>query len=304
MANVARVTQSVIEAVTLQSGTARLTQSVIEYVVGLGVICNNPPAGSIGTPYTHTFIAGSGTPPYTFTISGGSLPTGLSMDGSGNVTGTPTSAGSSTFTVTVTDSILSTASVTCSILINSRLISAPISPGGGPYILPKPCLCDVSDLAMKALMIHMDRKGEWPYPWLFGPPGAIRVTAQDVIAVPTVAAGETVGLTYTVPQGFTFALSRIVVEPFAGSVNPGDFLWSLDLNAPEAVPTFQGAPIQGLTLVDVPLGNLEFPWPLSCPEIFNPNDTIRAKFRNVNLAPGAPNLLKTILLGWIWPVNQ
>jgi hypothetical protein len=45
-----------------------------------------------------------GVPPYTWTLSSGSLPAGLSLSSSGLVTGTPSGAGSSSFGFTVTDS--------------------------------------------------------------------------------------------------------------------------------------------------------------------------------------------------------
>jgi hypothetical protein len=152
------------------------------------------------------------------------------------------------------------------------------------------------------------RKREWPYLWYKPSPSAIRVTAQDVIAVPTVIAGQQQGIAYTVDQGFMFALQALVVELLAGGAlgvaNPGDFMWSLDLNKPLGLIPFQGSPIQGFQNVDVPLGTIQIPWPLECPEIFSPNDCIRAKFTNVALpGVGAPNYFKTILLGWRWPVG-
>lgn len=45
-----------------------------------------------------------GVPPYTFSLSSGSLPTGLSLSPSGSITGTPSSNGSFTFGFTVSDS--------------------------------------------------------------------------------------------------------------------------------------------------------------------------------------------------------
>jgi uncharacterized protein (TIGR03437 family) len=62
------------------------------------------PNGIVGSPYPSQLItAAGGTGPYTFQATG-TLPAGLSLDTSGQITGTPTAAGSSSFTVTVTDS--------------------------------------------------------------------------------------------------------------------------------------------------------------------------------------------------------
>lgn len=56
----------------------------------------------------NTFAATGGTGPYTFAVTSGSLPTGLTLVSSGSMTGTPTIVGTSTFTVTATDSLSAT----------------------------------------------------------------------------------------------------------------------------------------------------------------------------------------------------
>jgi Repeat of unknown function (DUF5650)/MBG domain (YGX type) len=54
-----------------------------------------PGAGQYGTAYTHTFAA-TGWPIPTFSITGGSLPPGLTLSAAGVLSGTPTQAGSFT----------------------------------------------------------------------------------------------------------------------------------------------------------------------------------------------------------------
>lgn len=61
--------------------------------------------GVVGNAYTSTIAATGGTAPFTWTLFGGVLPTGLSLNGgTGVVTGTPTAAGDSTVDFNVTDS--------------------------------------------------------------------------------------------------------------------------------------------------------------------------------------------------------
>jgi hypothetical protein len=154
-------------------------------------------------------------------------------------------------------------------------------------------------------------KSQWPFPWAFPPPGAIRVTAgadsSGTLLMPTALAGETEALLFTVDQGYQFALEALVVEYLnAGSqglVSPGAFTWSLTLNRPVGIPTFQGQGVQGLSGVDVGLGTLQIPWPLAKAELFEPNDAIRVTVTNVSIPDGDPNYVKAILLGWKWPVT-
>src|ERR1039457_4803858 len=51
-------------------------------------------SGQVGQPYVSSMVAAGGTPPYTYSISAGSLPSGLTLNSStGAITGTPTAAG-------------------------------------------------------------------------------------------------------------------------------------------------------------------------------------------------------------------
>jgi Putative Ig domain len=66
-----------------------------------------PPPAKFEEPYSFNLqdlLIQFGQPPYTYQLVSGSLPAGLAMDSSGEVTGTPASVGTSGFTVKVTDS--------------------------------------------------------------------------------------------------------------------------------------------------------------------------------------------------------
>jgi hypothetical protein len=63
------------------------------------------PSGRLGTPYSQTVTASGGVAPYTYAVSSGVLPPGLSLDSvTGAVSGTPTTGGIFNFTITATDS--------------------------------------------------------------------------------------------------------------------------------------------------------------------------------------------------------
>ena len=60
--------------------------------------------GTVGSLYSQTVAASGGVSPYSYTVSGGTLPTGLSLDpSSGVLAGTPTSTATSAFIVTARD---------------------------------------------------------------------------------------------------------------------------------------------------------------------------------------------------------
>jgi agarase len=59
---------------------------------------------TVGRSFSKTLAARRGEPPYTWTATSGTLPPGLTLGAGGTIQGVPTTAGSFTFTVQVTDS--------------------------------------------------------------------------------------------------------------------------------------------------------------------------------------------------------
>ena len=87
-----------------------------------------PPSGVVGTPYSVTLTAAGGTTPYTWSLSSGSLPPGLTLNTStGVVSGTPTLAGTYNFTAKVTDAKSKTATFATSITILSKMLTVAVS---------------------------------------------------------------------------------------------------------------------------------------------------------------------------------
>ncbi|HEY2546872.1 MAG TPA: putative Ig domain-containing protein [Candidatus Acidoferrum sp.] len=88
--------------------------------------------GQVGVPYSSSLVATGGVTPYTFSVTSGSLPTGLMLNAStGAITGTPTATGTFDFTSTVMDSsgnsANNTTSDTCTVTISPTAPALTIS---------------------------------------------------------------------------------------------------------------------------------------------------------------------------------
>ncbi|HSB11906.1 MAG TPA: putative Ig domain-containing protein [Blastocatellia bacterium] len=77
------------------------------------------PKGKKGEFYETDLAAANGRPPYTWQLSSGSLPTGVSMNASGRISGTPSVFGTFPLTVRATDSAGVTALASLSLAISS-----------------------------------------------------------------------------------------------------------------------------------------------------------------------------------------
>ncbi len=90
------------------------------------------PNGTVGSGYTQTVTASGGSGSYTFGISTGSLPTGLSLNAStGAITGTPSAAATSSFTITATDGNGATGSRAYTVTMNAAIVVSPASLSNG-----------------------------------------------------------------------------------------------------------------------------------------------------------------------------
>jgi hypothetical protein len=81
---------------------------------------------TVGLAYLNNMVGSGGTPPYTYAVTGGSLPTGLSMSSAGLISGTPSAAGPFSWTTTVTDSIGATGSQVCGITVSDPAPAPPM----------------------------------------------------------------------------------------------------------------------------------------------------------------------------------
>ena len=70
----------------------------------LGVAPSTLPAPTVGVAYSQAITASGGTAAYSYAVTAGSVPAGLTLAANGTLSGTPTTAGAYSFTVTATDS--------------------------------------------------------------------------------------------------------------------------------------------------------------------------------------------------------
>jgi hypothetical protein len=72
---------------------------VRKYACAFTIITASLPEATLGSPYSETLSSRGGTPPIHWTISSGSLPSGLSLTSDGIISGAPIDAGNYSFTV-------------------------------------------------------------------------------------------------------------------------------------------------------------------------------------------------------------
>ena len=97
-----------ITATDRTSGTAGSITHAYTLALTAPAITVNPPVlpnSVLLVPYQHTFSAIGGNAPYTFAVSAGALPTGVSLTAGGTLAGKPSAAGTYAFTVQATDTL-------------------------------------------------------------------------------------------------------------------------------------------------------------------------------------------------------
>ena len=198
------------------------------------------PNGTVGTAYSQTLSA-SGDTPITWSKDSGTIPGGLTLSTAGVISGTPTAAGDSTFTVKATNA---TGSVTKSLTI--KIVAAGTAPTITTTSLPNGTVGTAYSQSLAA-------SGDTPITWTRDSgtlPGGLSLSSSGVISGTPTAAGDstfivkatnakgsvTKSLTITIvavstptPDGGTFTLTGIPSEyngkyAYFQSGNDSDFL--------------------------------------------------------------------------------
>ncbi len=128
-------------SVTATDATGRTAQASFSLLIRprVTVTTTSLPAGQIDVAYGPIQLqTAGGTPRYSWTVTSGALPAGLTLSFTGAIGGTPTASGTFSFTATVTDSTQQTAQAQLSIAIagaNFTITSTLLPNGqvGAPY---------------------------------------------------------------------------------------------------------------------------------------------------------------------------
>jgi len=117
--------------------TTSITVNIVDVAEALTISTVSPlPEGTLGTLYNLSFAATGGTTPRNWSVSAGALPAGLNLSAEGFLSGTPTAAATSGFTVQVTGG--GTATKPFSLTINDVT-----PPAGALDVMPRDTATDV-----------------------------------------------------------------------------------------------------------------------------------------------------------------
>jgi hypothetical protein len=140
--------------------------------------------------------------------------------------------------------------------------------------------------AADKLRKEQERRDQWPYEWVYPPPGSQRVHQEFTLQVSAITPGTQILIgSYQVQNNYRFMFTGLVqLYVGASAFTPGDgnIIWVLDVNIPIGVTSIQGYPIQGFSPSGIPKAGYSSgvfaPYPLAPrPEILGPLDTLSSK---------------------------
>jgi putative Ig domain-containing protein len=181
----------------VQSKSVSLNLTITAAPASLSITTSSLPNGQVGTAYTATLAATGGTTPYTWSLTNGTLPSGLTLNSSsGSITGTPTATANNialSFTVTDSSSTAQSKSVSLTLYISSS--------GASPLAITTPSLPNGQDgNAYNSTLVATG--GTTPYTWSMSsgtlPTGlSLSAAAGAITGTPTATASAT-PLTFSV----------------------------------------------------------------------------------------------------------
>ena len=176
------------------------------------------PGGTEGAAYSAT-LAATGSSPITWSVSNGSLPSGLTFSPAGVILGTPTTAGSSSFTVTATNVAGSDAKA-FSITVATVTPPTPPTPTVTPPNMPGNTSLP-SGSAGSAYNESLFATGSLPMTWTLVsgnlPPGLTLLPDGTISGTPTQEGTYTITVTVSNSAGSATSVITIVIDPPVGT---------------------------------------------------------------------------------------
>ncbi|MBI1686132.1 putative Ig domain-containing protein [Caulobacter hibisci] len=197
------------------------------------LVTSSPPSGVAGQAYSQVLSTSGGTGPYTYALTTGALPAGLTLGGSGAISGTPTAAGTFGFTVTTTDSFGAVGTDTLSLTI------------AAPTLTLTPASAPAADWGVAYSLSFQTSGGVAPYHYVLSgslPTGLSFNSSTGVLSGTPTDEGA-------FPLNVTVTDSATGSGPFTASVSP-----TLTVNAappPVVEPTNTTTPAGSPTVIDV-----------------------------------------------------
>jgi hypothetical protein len=174
------------------------------------------PNRTVAVAFSQTLVATGGTAPYTFSVIAGTLPAGTTLTTGGVLAGTPTVAGTSTFTVRATDANGCLAEVAYTVVITAI-------PPTCPALTLSPSVLPNGRVAVAYTQTILASGGSAPYSFALAtgalPAGITMAPAGELVGTPTLAATAsfTVRATdangCTVSVAYTFTVLAALVPP-------------------------------------------------------------------------------------------
>ncbi|MGE3852747.1 MAG: putative Ig domain-containing protein [Planctomycetota bacterium] len=193
------------------------------------------PEGYVGDPYSRTWTAAGGAPAYTWSVVSGSLPAGLSLNtGTGQISGNPTTAGNSSFSIRVTDTNNDTDTEAYTLqILNLPSITSP-SPGALPAATRN---------APNYSQSFTGTNGKAPLAWsATGLPAGMSINSSTgaLTGTPTASGNFNVAVTLTDANGKTDVENYTLTVNAALSIVSSSLPDATEETAYSATPTISG----------------------------------------------------------------
>jgi hypothetical protein len=240
--------------ITINSNATPGTDTITVTGTGTGtapvIPVSTPPNGVVGVPYAYTFTA-TGTAPITWSIATGTLPPGVTPSPTGLFSGTPTAAGSFTFTVQAANGVLPNATQTVTITI-----AAAPPPSMTVSFAPASVLPGVNVL-MTLTLTNTDVSSAFISSGSVNIPAGLTATAPATNTCGTF--GSVGGGVYSFGMGFVPASGSCTIDITVQSATPGTYTATINpgaltagaganTNTSSATLTVTAAPTPAVTL--------------------------------------------------------